>query len=733
MTKSILYSLVTITILVTCRNPNQSKFITYLDSLQQGQIANLYGPPKPNMPFGEDSLIINNTSFDRGLGVHAPSRFRMELHGKAVQFTAFAGVDNVVKKLVDTLQNTNSKVFPNYTYDNRVDHYDPTQGGTVVFKVYTDDELVFQSEKLTAFDDPKHVQIDLKGVRTITLAVDPTDDGSYADHANWAGAAISWKKKPAQLPVIEWYPKAVLVNHVGFMPGSYKTCYFRGTKKTTFTLIDEESGQQVYQGEMSPQSGDLGKYVVGDFSDFKIPGRYYIHVDGSHSAAFNIAEDVYTGALKKHMNYIHQQRSGDPDAGWTKGQHLDDGVRQDNGKHQDVTGGWYDASDLRKPMKGNALLLLALTEIAKADLPGFDKQDLLEEMKWGNKFLFSMQEPEGYVMSYIGSTKNGMMDNRWTDNVIGNADDRTILTDPANISDQLTFVLANARIAQLYSDVEPAYAHKCGQAAKRAWRWTTENQVITSPNDLGLALSASIALYQAYGEENYKKEIFTVANELLSQQKLGDEYLGNHFFTFGEKAKTYSGRWIMMGLQDLTKQFPKHETGIQAKQAITKFAEGYYNTLGKTNAFSIIPWVFATNDLGSGKQIGPYFYRNFLHVGMNQHLSSQGCALIAAYNVSNDKEYLRLGQKQLDWIYGANPFNASSVTGLGFNQPTIFKTLPVEFAPHTPLLSGGVMTGIGSDKNDQIAFFPGWWWTTEYWSPSVTYTMLLVTRLANLK
>ena len=729
MIKTTLYALITITLLATCGNPDQP--ITYLDGLPHGQIVNIYGPPKPNMSFGEDSIVINNVAFDHGLGIHAPSRFRIKLDGKAVQFTAFVGVDNIVKKLVDTLQNTSSKVFPNYTYDNQVDHYDPTQGGTVIFEVYADDELVFKSEELTAFDDAVEVNIDIKGARALTLAVDPADDGSYADQANWADAFITWKKLPVDTPIIQWYPDKVLVNHVGFMPGGYKTCYVAGTKQTNFELIDEKTGEKVYQGTMVSKTGDLGNYLVGDFSDFQQSGDYHIESGNFRSEVFSISDDVYIKALQKHVNYIHQQRSGHPDVGWAKGQHLDDGKRQDNGKHQDVTGGWHDASDLRKPMKGNSLLLLALTEIADSDLQGFDKMKLLEEMKWGNKFLFAMQEPEGYVMSYIGSTKGELMDNRWTDNIIGNEDDRTILTQPADVSHQLIFAMANARIARIYKDVDETYAAICWKAAENAWAWSRENQKLNSPNEKGVAISAAVAMFRVNNEEMYKNEAFELTKELLNDQKSGDEYLSHHFFTFGEKAKTYTGRWIMMGLNDVVQQFPDASIIPDVKQAMLNFAEGYYETVSNTNAFSIIPWVFARSDMSSGKQLGPYFYRNFLHVGMNQHLSSQGCALVSAFDAVKQQEHLKIAQRQLDWIYGANPFNASSVTGLGYHQPTIFKTLPVEFAPHTPELVGGVMTGIGSDKNDNIAFFPGWWWTTEYWSPSVTYTMLLNTKIVN--
>jgi hypothetical protein len=151
----------------------------------------------------------------------------------------------------------------------------------------------------------------------------------------------------------------------------------------------------------------------------------------------------------------------------------------------------------------------------------------------------------------------------------------------------------------------------------------------------------------------------------------------------------------------------------------------------KTNAFSIPPFLIRKDTLSSGKRIGQYWYKNFLHVGINQHLARTGAGLVAAAEVLKRPEYARIAQKQLDWIYGANPFNASTVNEIGYNQPALFKTTEGEYRPHTPELTGGVMTGIGSDPDDNITLFPGYWWTTEYWSPTVTYTMILANKLVD--
>ncbi|MFW6257850.1 MAG: NPCBM/NEW2 domain-containing protein, partial [Prolixibacteraceae bacterium] len=618
----------------------QQNKVTYLDSLEFGEIVNLYGPPNKNQSFGREDLKINETIFERGLGTHAPAELHIDLNGKAETFSAEVGIDNEVTKLWNEEARATIKEFPQYVYDNRVDHYDDRAGGTVVFRVLIDGKVAFESDVMKHDDPPVSVEVDLSGAEKLTLIGDATNDGSYADHINWANAKIIWNSKPDDDVKIYNHPDDILVNHIGFVPESFKTCYLWGREKTNFSIKSNRNDNTVYTGEMIPESGDLGDYLVGDFSDFTIPGSYYIESGNRKSEVFEIADDVYLKALKANINYINQQRSGDPDAGWTKGEHLDDGIRQDNGEYQDVTGGWYDASDIRKPMSGNTLLLMALINIAENNFPEFDKTELLDEMKWGNKFLFAMQEPEGYVMSYIGSTKEGLMDNRWTDNIPKTDDDRTILTNPADASYQMLFAMSNAKIARIYKTEMPDYAQKCLEAAAKAWNWTRKFQKISDPDEYGIAIAAAVALHNATQKKEFFDQAAALTKQLLSMQKEGDEYMGNHFFTFTEKAKTYDGRWVMIGLQAFTENYPKDDLAKEAKNEMNEFAHDYFMPLCRLNSFSLIPWIFATESLGSGKKYGPYHYRNFLHVGMNQHVSSKGSALTAAYKVTSKNEYL---------------------------------------------------------------------------------------------
>lgn len=50
-----------------------------------------------------------------------------------------------------------------------------------------------------------------------------------------------------------------------------------------------------------------------------------------------------------------------------------------------------------------------------------------------------------------------------------------------------------------------------------------------------------------------------------------------------------------------------------------------------------------------------------------------------------------MAQRQLDWVMGCNPFDASAIEGVGYNQP--LRGLFGEFFPSTPQIPGAVSIG----------------------------------------
>jgi len=116
-------------------------------------------------------LSIGQHKFAHGIGTHANSTFRLDLGGKAEQFTANVGVDDEVG-----------------------------QRGSVVFRLVGDGKTLWESGLLRGGQPAKPVSVDLHGVKKLVLSVDDGGDGMDYDHADWADAQITMAEgKPSVL------------------------------------------------------------------------------------------------------------------------------------------------------------------------------------------------------------------------------------------------------------------------------------------------------------------------------------------------------------------------------------------------------------------------------------------------------------------------------------------------------------------------------------------------------
>ena len=114
------------------------------------------------------------------------------------------------------------------------------------------------------------------------------------------------------------------------------------------------------------------------------------------------------------------------------------------------------------------------------------------------------------------------------------------------------------------------------------------------------------------------------------------------------------------------------------------------------------------------------------HVGYNA-LAAGGVALLKAARLLSRPDWAALAQRQLDWILGCNPFNASTVMAVGYNNPQ--HMFGAEFDPATPFLPGAVMNGISGDAEDKPQLNPGSYQECEYWTPMVAFTLWLMSEL----
>ena len=341
-------------------------------------------------------------------------------------------------------------------------------------------------------------------------------------------------------------------------------------------------------------------------------------------------------------------------------------------------------------------------------------------------------------MNYCGGNDG----NRWTENKEGDQDDRPIHTEACNATAQFCFILAQAATVRLTREAEPAYAARCREAALRCLAWCRTNNAGRASTDLGAAVAACVELHRTFGDDQYRTLAAEYGRRLLALQvseRGGGDAAVRGFFrtspTDAEPRRDIShGCWHLIGLCEALERFPDHADAAAWRQAIRLHVDDYLTPMLARSAFGIAPFGLFSKKTGGGRRAGDYWYRYFMDpsprwwVGINANLASTGVGLAKASKLLQEPRLAALAQRQLDWILGVNPFDASTMTGVGRNQPRQFVT--GEFKPVTPLIDGAVMNGIGGTSDDQPDLKPGSWQTSEYWTPMVCYTMWLMSELS---
>jgi len=556
----------------------------------------------------------------------------------------------------------------------------------------------------------------------------------------------------------------LLINQVGYIPEASKTVVVKGLTGSEFEVINASTGQVVLKSAFKPAKGDFGDYSAGDFSTVKQKGTFYIKSGNVRSYPFKISPTVYRPVMDLIVGYFALQRCGPSETGYMTPCHIDDGVRLDNGQHQDVTGGWHDASDLRKWVSATIYGMIGLSrvyELLDAGDQALDK--IYDELLWGNMYFLKMQEPQGYVMNFIGGDvrQNGD-NNRWTNNIIepgggeinffrpeggksrnmvfilGDKDDRVIQTEPVNYVGQYNFILSEAIMARIAKNRDADYSRKCLTAAVKCFDWCLSTDKNPNVEDIGGSILAALELFKTTGEARYRDFATKKALELKKLQ--APKQPGNasgFFFTSLENREPYNDIWqgplALLALCDLSELFPTHADAGAWKEMIKAYSVDYLEFFTQKNSFGIVPYgLFSKENPGGNRKAGNYWYRYFMHpdmswwVGINANIASAGIGLLKAAKILQRPELKSVAQRQLDWITGYNPFNSSTIIGVGDNHP-VRMINGNEFRPPTPVLPGAVMNGLGGDKEDMPFLIErNNYNQSEYWTPMVAYTLWLM-------
>ncbi len=101
-------------------------------------------------------LSVQYVFYHHGIGTHANSKHVFDINKQFTKFTTDFGID--------------------------------TEAGTkasAIFEIYGDGKLLFRSPKMGRFDLPKHAEVNITGVKYLSLVTNDAGDGNYDDHTDW--------------------------------------------------------------------------------------------------------------------------------------------------------------------------------------------------------------------------------------------------------------------------------------------------------------------------------------------------------------------------------------------------------------------------------------------------------------------------------------------------------------------------------------------------------------------
>lgn len=137
--------------------------IVWLDELDLSNVDQSAGKALANQSMWKTPLSIAGEKFERGVGTHAASVFRIKLDGKTLSFKASAGID-----------------------DSAPEH--ELKQASAEFFILGDGKTLWRSGVMHAGEKAKPIDISTKGVKSLVLRIDHTGDGIAGDRTNWVNA-----------------------------------------------------------------------------------------------------------------------------------------------------------------------------------------------------------------------------------------------------------------------------------------------------------------------------------------------------------------------------------------------------------------------------------------------------------------------------------------------------------------------------------------------------------------
>jgi hypothetical protein len=518
----------------------------------------------------------------------------------------------------------------------------------------------------------------------------------------------------------------IALNHVGYRPEQEKIAYASGLTVSDFRLVDVASQEVVATKPVETVTNERGTFQLLDFSDERQPGTYYLRAGDVSSRPFAISDRIWTRPITKAMNFFFCERCGYHVPGIHRVCHRDwQGIR--NGVKKVINGGWHDAGDLSQGSFRTGMAVYAMMEIVDQLTKRNADPDLqalvLDEALWGLDWLLKTRFGDGYRITW---SKMRI----YTDCEIGTIDD--VIAPARNIPwENFLFAAVAAYSYEVLKDRKFELANECLQAAREDWEAAVHSQPDWSSGgclEASWGVVSSVNLYRATGERKYADRAAEFGQLLLSCQEqrfLDGIPITGYFYTDSSKQSIVHYNHAafeespLLALKALCDTFPGHRNWMDWYGAALLHSE-YFLKRGSSISppYNLIPnsvWrkseILRVEDpqqredmlrqFEEGTRLSDeYCLRTFpiwtsrtFHGNTAVHLSGT-LALTAAVQLRGDLTGERLVDKQLQWVFGGNPFSQSLMYGEGYDYAP-------QFAYCLRDIVGAIPVGMDCMSNDE--------------------------------
>ena len=542
-----------------------------------------------------------------------------------------------------------------------------------------------------------------------------------------------------------WFPPFGQISHSmpGYLPKGQKTALAGSTGERTFQLTDERGRRTFFSGQVQSSSTSLGTFDILDFSAFQSPGRYRLRLGNITTEPFLISDDVFLNAQWRLLNFIFCQRCGYEIPG-IHGVCHQDVFCNHAGQEVCYGGGWHDAGDLSQQTLQTADVAYSLLEAYlhnKGTHPLLAKR-LLEEAKWGLRFILQCRFDDGFRASSLGLL-------HWTDSQTGTYDDIHSVRKQDNAFDNYLYAAYEAFAAQVLpsSSLRDSLAkaaiedfhfaeNKFQRDGYDKFPHIMEHTYNTSPSLFQAARSWSATqLYLLSGESSYSQVAAnSISYVLKCQEKEG--FSGYFYRDTTFRAPVHfihqsRDQLFPQALIALCQSQPSHPDAAQWNDAIRRYADYLKRLMPFTVPYGMVPsgiWqaeeyadsagfhslhIFAPRNAGQlfdrqlqcGWKIdNTHYLRRFpmsfgIFNGNEAIILSTGKGAAMCGHYLKDDTLLQIGLEQLYWTVGKNPFCQSLIYGEGHRYPSMDSFSSGE-------ITGEIPVGIRSFGDEDVPYWP---------------------------